>query len=280
MNDAVTAAEDPFERRRRTEVLLSQAALASDDERRREALNQVVVLNAPVARSIARRFANRGCALEDLEQTALLALVKAVRAYDPSLGHAFLSYVVPCLTGAVKRHFRDQGWTVRPPRSLQELQPRVDRERHVVDQRTGELPTVAAIAARLRVEPSDVDRALAVRGCFSPTSLDLEVGGSEGTTLGDILVHDDDALGAAEARVMLEPARARLSRDDRRVVQMRFFAGLTQRDMGLRLGLAQPDVSRLVARILRDLRTMLTPTAELADTDCDAEGEHPLAAAG
>src|SRR5215212_11514959 len=88
---------------------------------------QLVTRYLPLARSLARRFASGGEPLEDLEQVAALALVKAVDGFDAERGTAFSSYAVPSIAGAIKRHFRDHGWSVRVPRELQELALRVER---------------------------------------------------------------------------------------------------------------------------------------------------------
>src|SRR3954468_6727166 len=96
---------------------------STDDERERAALRaEVVVLNMGVARAIAHRYRQRGLAEDDLVQAAYVGLVKAVNGFDPSHERDFLSYAVPTVTGEVKRYFRDFGWSVRPPRRVQELQ--------------------------------------------------------------------------------------------------------------------------------------------------------------
>ncbi len=252
----------------RTDLLLARSAEETDPDRRHELLNEVVVLNLPAARGIARRYRDRGLPLEDLEQTACLALVRAARAFDPARGRPFLAYALPCVSGAVKRHFRDLGWTIRPPRSVQELQPRVDAEREVIDEDTGDTPSSSVIARRLAVSSARVEEALSARGCFTPTSLDLEVGGADGSTLGDLIAADGEAdFEAADARLVLGPALSSLSEADRRVLVLRFVEGRSQRDTGLALGLSQPDVSRLVTRILRDLQRQLAPDLE---TSCAA----------
>jgi RNA polymerase sigma-B factor len=81
----------------------------------------------PLARSLARRYRRSSEPLEDLEQVASLALVKAVEGFDPSRDTAFSSYAVPSIAGAIKRHLRDYGWSLRMPRDLQELALRVER---------------------------------------------------------------------------------------------------------------------------------------------------------
>jgi RNA polymerase sigma-B factor len=258
-------------RQERTDALIARlhdGARSLDPAQRDELVNEVVALNTPVAHRIARRFAGRGCAQDDLEQTACLALLQAVRRYDPATGHHFLSYVIPCITGEVKRHFRDQGWMVRPPRPVQELQSLVDREWRLVDPVSGRPPDEAEVAARLGVTVQEVHQALQARGCFSPTSLERLVVGSEGVTLGETLVapRATQAYDAAEARAVLEPALAGLDPAERRLIQLRFLDECSQRDIADELGISQSQVSRTLGSLLRRLREAVDDsTPELAD---------------
>jgi RNA polymerase sigma-B factor len=246
-------------RQQQTHDLLLQLA-ATRDRGAREALQaELVVLNIPVAQSIAWRFRGRGCALDDLEQTACMALVRAVRDYDPARGHAFLSYAVPCVSGAVRKHFRDFGWTVRPPRAIQELQHRVQAMARTAEVASGGREIPRELAAALGVSEADVREALAARGCFTPASLDLPLAEGDSRTVGDLLVSSDDrATDAVEARIMLGPALALLSLSDRSVLDMRFVEEQSQQQMAERLGTTQPAVSRLITRILGDMHASLT----------------------
>ncbi|WP_435827689.1 sigma-70 family RNA polymerase sigma factor, partial [Nocardiopsis dassonvillei] len=91
----------------RPEELISQLReLAEDDPRADELRERVVVLYQPLINKIARRYGGRGEPLEDLKQTAMVGLVKAVRGYDPARGKPFISYLLPTVTGEIKRHFR------------------------------------------------------------------------------------------------------------------------------------------------------------------------------
>ena len=153
---------------------MASASRQSQDEEERAVLReQVVLLNLPVARAIASRYRSKGIMLDDLQQVACLGLVKAVNGFDAGFGKDFLSYAVPTISGEVKRHFRDLGWTVRPPRRVQELQARI----HAVS--TDSQPLAATqppeIAQRLGVDVSDVIEALTCNG-FNPMSLDVPLG--------------------------------------------------------------------------------------------------------
>lgn len=225
-----------------------------DDERPR-LIDELVATNMPVAKSIASRYRLRGIPLEDLEQVAYLALTKAAQRFDPGSGHAFLSFCVPTVRGEVRRYFRDQGWMVRPPRRIQELQQRVLRAQSELALTLGRPATPAELARDLDEEIDDVLEALDGHGCFSPASLDRPAGEDhDGASLGDLLSAEDRAQASAEARVVLAPVVRRLGARDRRILQMRFFEGLTQREIADDIGVTQMQVSRLLTRIFRDLR--------------------------
>lgn len=241
-----------------TQQLLARAADAADDAERHHLLDEVVVLNMVVATSIATRYRSRGIATEDLEQVAHLALVRAAQGYDPSTGHDFLSYAVPTIRGEVKRHFRDHGWAVRPPRRIQELQARISVAESELCFALGRSPRPTEIATHLDEEVQFVNEALASDGCFTPASLDRPVGPEGDTSLGELIGDHDAGQQAAEARVILAPAVRRLSDRDRRILMLRFFHGWTQQEIAQDIGVTQMQVSRLLSRILSDLRGVLS----------------------
>lgn len=255
------------ERRSFTATMLRRAAETSDAEARHLILDDVVLANVGVARSIASRYRSRGIATDDLEQVANAALVRAVHHFDGDLASDFLAYAVPSIRGELRRYFRDSGWMVRPPRRIQELQGRVIETRDRLRAETGESCSHADIARALDVPESDVVEALAAEGCFTPTSLDLPVGEGSSSTLGDLLrdPQDDDGAAAAEARAMLSPVVRRLSARDRALLRLRFFDERTQQEIADEFGVTQTQVSRLLTRVLRDLRAGLLGTAQLIE---------------
>jgi RNA polymerase sigma-B factor len=114
----------------------------------------------PLARSIARRYENLGEPIDDLNHVASLALINAVDRFDTSRGCAFTSFAVPTVVGELKRHFRDRGWAVRPPRSLQELSLRVDGAARSLTQQLDRQPTVLEIAQALDCDEEHILEAL------------------------------------------------------------------------------------------------------------------------
>jgi RNA polymerase sigma-B factor len=233
----------------------------SPPTRRRVLQEEAIRLMMPLARALANRYAGRGLPLDDLCQVAYLGLVKAVRGYDPDRGREFLSYAVPTIKGELRRHFRDAGWTVRPPRRLQELQARLWAAEAELTQRNQCSPTPAELADELEASVDDVVETLSMDGCFAPSSLDATLGDQDSGSLGDRLGDLDQEFGRCEARLMLTKAVRELDERDRLIVRRRFFDGWTQQQIGEEIGVTQMQVSRLLTRILRDLRQAIEETA-------------------
>lgn len=258
---ATQPSQREIERRSRSERTseLFRSASSTDDPSLRELLlDEVTVLNIPVCESVASRYRGRGIAEDDLNGVARLALVRAVRRFDVDAGHDFLSYAVPTIRGEIKRYFRDAGWVIRPPRRVQEVQTAIAAVESDLSGRLGRSPGPAQLADALGVDVADVEEALAARGCFVPDSLDRPLSGTDDVHLTDVLGAEDPAHRAAEARAVLGPVVSALQDRDRRIIELRFFDGLTQREIAADLGVTQMQVSRLLARILRDLRRGLT----------------------
>ncbi len=264
MDDSPMHRERDGRKRQTAELWERVSASQSEDERAR--LRQaIVVQNMSVAQAIAKRYAARGIPLEDLEQVACLGLVKAVRGFEPSQQKDFLSYAVPTVSGEVKRHFRDLGWAVRPPRRVQELQARVNAVSSSAIAE-GRAPQPAEIAVRLGVDVCHVVESMACSGAFAPSSLDAPLGESEASqSIGDLIAGQRNDFHRVENWMVLQQALGTLSPRDRQILQRRFVDDRTQRQIGEEFGVSQMQVSRLLTRILSTLRAQVEP----AETDFD-----------
>lgn len=216
--------------------------------------DEIIVINRCVAESIARSYNGRGIAADDLRQVAYEGLVKAVHRFRPEEGKDLLSFAVPTIRGEIRKHFRDLGWTVRPPRRLQELQQRINRVSEDLSHRLGRDPEVDEIIESAQIDRSEYDEALQAFGCFRTTSLDQPVAGAEGRSVADSVVDDDTEVSASEARLTLEPVVRELPARDRRILYLRFYEDRTQAEIGEELGVTQMQVSRLLTGIFGRLR--------------------------
>lgn len=238
--------------------LLTEAATTSDPLERKRLQDEVVVLHIGLARAIAMRYRGRGIAEDDLVQAASMALLKAARGFDATMGVEFLSYAAVTIKGEVKRQFRDHGWMVRPPRPIQKLQADISRVDAELTQSLGRSPRVSEVAQFLEVPVEEVVEALSADGCFAPTSLDMPVGEDGSSNLGDMLsAHQDADMDAAEARIMLAPAVRKLDERERQVLYLRFFKQRTQAQIAEEIGVNQMQVSRILSRVLTQLRGQL-----------------------
>jgi RNA polymerase sigma-B factor len=240
-----------------TEQLLAEVPHADDPSAIQD---QVVRINMVVARDVARRYEGRGLAADDLRQVAYLGLVKAVQHFDSTKGGDFLSYAVPTVRGELRRWFRDGGWMVRPPRSVQELQARITRVRSDLAHELGRPARNDEIAEELGEELADVERAMAANGCFAPSSLDTTPGSQddEGVpSLAQRLGEADPGYAEVEAKVVITPLLRALDDRERQMLQMRFVQGSTQAEIGRELGVTQTQVSRLMSALLQRLRHQL-----------------------
>lgn len=260
---------DDRTRSTRTKDLFEERSATDDSERRRQLAEEIVTINLQVADSLAQRYSARGLPLEDLVQEARLALVRVVESFRPEYGHDFLSYAVPSILGALRKQFRDSGWTVRPPRRIQEAQQSINQSRADLLQELGREPRVSELAERLDLDEDTVIEALSADGCYTPASLDRPVGGDAdaepgGRTLGSVLGGEDPDFASCEARVVLKPLLERLEERDRTVLRLRFVDGLTQREVGEEIGVTQMQVSRILSRIFSTLREEVGEVPEIA----------------
>jgi RNA polymerase sigma-B factor len=248
------------DRREATTRLFDLVRESDGEDERLQHEDEIIRLNMVVARDCARRYRGRGIAADDLEQVAYLGLVKAVRGFDPDRGFDFLSFAVPTVRGELRRHFRDLGWALRPPRSIQELQTRILAAEGDLAQQLGRSPRPSDFARHLEVDLEHVLDALGASGCFAPASLDVPTGEGD-SVLADRLGGLDPAFDTAEARVTLAAVMRGLTPRERRILELRFFGGRTQAEIGADIGVTQMQVSRLLNRILARMRDKM-----MADT--------------
>jgi RNA polymerase sigma-B factor len=241
-------------RRRRTNKLLDRIQVCRDPQELQALRNGVVVTNIAVADRLAGRFSGRGIPSEDLRQVARAALVRVVRDFRPDRADDFLSYAVPSIRGELRKYFRDAGWTVRPPRQLQEARKAVSDATADLSQEVGRSPRPAEIADRVGLDIQTVREVASIDHCFRPDSLDAPLRDDDARSLGETVGEEGDDLERAEARVLLEPLLKGLAARDRAVIELRYFRGMTQSEVGDRIGVSQMQVSRIQARVLEHLR--------------------------
>jgi RNA polymerase sigma-B factor len=235
----------------RVAELLTAIDQATTSHEREVLEDQLVRQCLPLAERLASRYRDRGAELDDLVAVANLALVNAVRRFEPSRG-TFHGFAVATILGEIKKHFRDHCWMIRPTRSLQELQPRVRQAREELLER-GEEPTGDVIAAHLGVPRDVVTEALAASGHFSPQSLDAPSGAS-GRPLVETVMDAGDDFTAADDLMTAAAGCAQLTDDEKHLLRLRYYDDMTQQRIAETIGVSQMQVSRRLASILVKIR--------------------------
>ena len=236
-------------------LFLSLRAAATDEERA-ECRAALVDQHIGLARFLACRFANRGEAVEDLVQVASLGLLKAIERFDPERGVEFATFATPTIVGELKRFFRDTGWAVRVPRRLQELHLELKDLIGELTQSLGRSPTVEEMALAVRASEEEVLEALEIGYVYDSRSLDAPIAGDEtgAHTFADLLGGDDRELDKVDNMVSLRDEIAKLPPFEQEVLFLRFFKGMSQAEIGGRLGVSQMQVCRVLQRTFAFLR--------------------------
>ena len=227
----------------------------------------------PLARSLAMRYRGGNESNEDLFQVAYLGLIKAIDRYDPERRTNFVAYAAPTILGELRHHFRDRSWSVRIPRSLQERSMRIAEISREISAQTQRPATVTEIAAGCNLNEQDVLDALRADQARRTTSLDVPSARGEEESVPVIETIGSDEAGFERAESEFASERAELRPKERDALHLRFHEGLTQREIGERIGVSQMQVSRLLRSALdkllasvrgdqeADVTTMLKETA-------------------
>jgi len=228
------------------------------DQEDHAAREELVARMLPLARSLARRYANKGEPLDDLEQVASVGLLKAIDRFDLDREVKFATFAVPTIAGEIKRHFRDRGWMLRVPRDVQELNARLTRTREALTRDLGRSPTVEELAAGAKATVDQVVEALSAGEAYRMMSLDEPL--ADGVGALEAIGQHDEGFERTEQRLLLRSGFDELAPREREILRLRFFEGLTQREIADEVGISQMHVSRLIRRSVDALReTIMAP---------------------
>ncbi len=233
-----------------------------------QAREQLIEQYMSLVRSLARRYSYRGEQLEDLVQIGAIGLIKAIDRFDVERGVELTTYATPNIIGEIKRHFRDKGWAVRVPRGLQELNVQLSRLVEQLTVQFGRSPTIPELAVASGAQEEEVLEALESGRAYSSLSLSAGSGGDGEDDLDPLesIGTEEHQYEVSEDRAVLAPGFRALDERERKILQLRFFDGLTQSQIAQQVGISQMHVSRLIRRSLEKIR------AEIAVDESEATG--------
>jgi RNA polymerase sigma-B factor len=237
-------------------------ALPRDSPQREAACQALVLRYRWLVTANVQRYRGSPEQTEDLMQVGYVGLLKAINSYDPAVGDSLAAYARPCISGEIKRHFRDKRWLVHVQRSVQELRLQMRTATVELTQELQRTPADAEVAAYLGVSEQDLAQARDADSAFQPASLDAPL--AAGSSAADSSWELADLVGAVDAQldqvIDLEAVAAywpQLPAVQQRVLLLRFWGNMTQADIGAQLSISQMHVSRLQARALAYLRTAI-----------------------
>jgi RNA polymerase sigma-B factor len=219
----------------------------------RAALDALIERYRPLASGLARRYSYTSESIDDLEQVACIGLVAAIKRYDPERGKSLRSFAVPTILGELRRHFRDTGWSVHMPRSLQERSRDVTEMTNKMTVELQRSPTPRELADRMQLSVEDVLESRAARRAYQPDSLDAPPKPADDDsprTWDTLYGSEDEGYARVEANALVERAMRALPEREQQIIRLRFGAELSQAEIGEALGISQMHVSRLLRRSL------------------------------
>jgi len=220
-----------------------------------------------LVRACVQRYRRSPESAEDLMQVGYVGLLKAIGNFDPALGQTLAGYAQPCISGELKRHFRDKRWQLHVERPVQELVLAVRAADRELAQQLGGEPADGQVAAHLGVTAEQVRRARAAALALQPASLDAPLDARPGSAgLADLLGGDDPRMEHALDMAALASHWGELPRREQKILLLRYYGDLTQAQIGQQLGISQMHVSRLLTRALTHLRHRILDLTPDTDT--------------
>ena len=233
-----------------TMALLKQAK--AGDAEAREAL---ISGNLRLVLSVIQKFSGRGENVDDLFQVGCIGLIKAIDNFDITLNVRFSTYAVPMIIGEIRRYLRDNN-SIRISRSMRDTAYKAMQVKERLTSEQLREPTVEEIARELELPKEDV--VLALESIVEPVSLYEPVYSDGGDTIyvmdqvGD---HNDDRNWLDE--IALKEAIRGLSDREKRILNLRFFKGMTQIEVSAEIGISQAQVSRLEKGALERIKKQI-----------------------
>lgn len=222
--------------------------------------DRLVLAYRPFARHLAGHFRDRGEQLDDLQQVAMMAIIKAIDRFDPYRGIRFSTFASRYVTGELKRHFRDKTWAVRVPRAVQERYLEMKGTVEVLRGELGRSPTIPEVARRIGATEEEVLEAMEAAVLYRVRSLDDARGGGDDDDRTDEAATPEAGYDAVERSLLgaqvFGSVLPRISERERELLRLYYVDGLSQAEIASRVGTSQVSVSRHLSRTIDRLRAL------------------------
>ena len=219
-----------------------------------ELMERLVAGYLPLSRAIARRFAGCSVELEDLQQVAAMALMKAIERFDPGRGLKFSTYAAPTITGEVRNYIRDKGSLIRVSRDVRARLGSMQRARDELIRRWQREPSMREIADEMRMPYEELLALLDQRDGTEITSLNAPLSEEDAREMEMRLGVSEEGFERVEQQDWLRWVLNQVTPKERSLLELRYLRRLGQRETARELGVSQMQVSRMERRVLSRLR--------------------------
>jgi len=223
----------------------------------KDALKKVVEHNLKLVLKITYRFKNSGYDLQDLFQTGVIGLIKAVKGFDLNRGLKFSTYAVSKIIGEIRLYLRDDG-IIKVSRSLKKIARVVRQKEDEMTKKLGRSPSINELEEETGYSKEEIIRAL--EADKNPASIYQTIynDGDSDIYLIDSLKEDktESEYSNLDKLELVEVLR-KLDNRSRKIIFLRYFEDKTQQEVADEIGVSQVQVSRLEKKILSELRKSL-----------------------
>ncbi|MDU2109753.1 MAG: SigB/SigF/SigG family RNA polymerase sigma factor, partial [Peptoniphilus lacydonensis] len=218
-----------------------------------------------IAEILSKKYTGRGIDYDDIYQVASIGLIYAIERYDPDKGFEFSSFATPTIIGEIKKYFRDNGWTIRVPRRIQELSKKIANATVTLSQKYQKTPTIDEIAEFLNSTPEEIMESMEASKVYTPQSLDVtyEAGDENEVSLSDLVGADEKYFDKIESNDFFKRAMENLDEVEKTILIDRYFNKKTQVVIAEELNISQMTVSRMEKKVLEKMKKELTKTMEV-----------------
>jgi RNA polymerase sigma-B factor len=233
--------------------------LPGSDPQRQAACEILVTRYEYLVRACVRPYRDSPEPSDDLRQAGYVGLMKAINNFDPAVGDSLAAYAGACVSGEIKRHFRDKRWQIHVERPAQELRLRIRAALGELTQQLAHAPGTAELARHLQVSEAEVAVAQLAERAFQSVSLDDPVmPDGSGASISDLMGAEDPGLDRTVDMEAVWQHMKELPDREQRLLVMRFYGNMTQDQIAQRLGISQMHVSRLLRQALKYLHDQVT----------------------
>lgn len=231
-----------------------------EDPDNEEAKEKIVLHYKNLVHSLARKYAKDKMNREDLAQVGMIGLINAAQRFDKDYGSSFEAYAIPTIEGEIKRYIRDKTWSVRVPRRIKELGPKIQKAIEELTMDLQRSPNKEEVANHLNVTEEELGEAMKMSSNYKSLSVDFkynQLSDEKLYTLLDVLGVREKHYDLVEKKMLLESVFTTLSEREQKILKYVFYKRLTQSEVGDMLNISQMHVSRLQKEALLKLRREL-----------------------